>query len=526
VDRVTRWIAHELEFISDRDRDNPFWDVDVAVTVTGPNGHAVKADAFWDGGRTWRARFRLGETGRWTWRTSASDETDAGLHGRSGDLECIAYEGTNPVYVHGPVGVAAAGTSLAHADGTPFLWIGDTVWNGLIRSDPAGWEEYLESRRVGGFSVVQFFSTQWRALATDPSGESSFHEDGGGFAPNPRFYRRLDPKVEAVTRHGLLAYAIVVLSLYDDEPGWAWPAERLVRFARWLRARWGAYHMAWTLAGDGSFAGHRAEERFWPIGRAVYVDPPESLVTMHPRGWTWAGAEFRKEQWITFLSWQSGHSDDLEKVRWLPDGDVARDWATPPVKPIINLEPNYEDHPSYESGLRFTAHEVRRASYWSMLVAPTAGVTYGHFSLWAWATDREQVGDGIRRQSEYWLEPWRSVLDAPGARHMVIVRRYFDSGRWWELRPGNHLILDQPGRTDALRFQLAARTEDGRWTVVYTPLGGTIAVAADAVVDRSARWFDPRTGIWQAASHERDGASGGVIFRAPDEDDWILDLRS
>lgn len=526
MDRVTQWIAHELEFVSDRDRANPFWDVDIAVTATGPAGQAIVADAFWDGDRTWRARLRLGETGRWSWRTSASDTSDAGLHDRTGALECVGYEGTNPVYVHGPVGVASGGTSLAHADGTPFLWIGDTVWNGLIRSEPADWEEYLESRRAGGFSAIQFFSTQWRALATDPSGEPSFQEDVGDFAPNPSFYQRLDPKVESVARHGLLAYAIVVLSLYDDEPGWAWPAERLVRFARWLRARWGAYHMAWTLAGDGGFAGHRAEERFWPIGRAAYVDPPERLVTMHPRGWTWVGAEFRNEPWITFLSWQSGHSDDLTKVRWLPDGDVARDWATTPAKPIINLEPNYEDHPSYESGLRFTAHEVRRASYWSTLVAPTAGVTYGHFSLWAWATEREQVGDGIRRQSEYSLEPWRSVLDAPGARAMAIVRRYFESGPWWQLRPANELILDQPGTADVLRFQLAARTGDGRWTAVYTPLGGTIALIEDGVAGRSARWFDPRTGVWRAASVEPNGASGWSIFRAPDADDWILDLRS
>jgi hypothetical protein len=136
------------------------------------------------------------------------------------------------------------------------------------------------------------------------------------------------------------------------------------------------------------------------------------------------------------------------------------------------------------------------------------------------------VGDGIRRQSEYWLEPWRSVLDAPGARSMAIVRRYFESGGWWALRPANELILDQPGTADVLRFQLAARTGDGRWTAVYTPLGGTVTLAGDAVADRSARWFDPRTGIWQAAAYERHEASGGATFRAPDEDDWILDLRT
>jgi hypothetical protein len=524
TDAAVRWVAHELVFRGDRERADPFWDVDVRVELTSPVGQTSHVDAFWDGGNLWRARLRLPETGRWHWETACSDD-DAGLSGQTGELDCIAYQGANPVYVHGPVRVADDGRSLAHADGTPFLWIGDTVWNGLIRSEASDWESYLETRRAQGFSAIQFFSTQWRALATDPVGEPSFHE-AGGFAPNPRFYQRLDPKVEAVARHGLLAYAIVVLSLYDDEPGWAWPPEQLARFARWLRARWGAYHMSWTLGGDGGFTGTRAEERFWPIGRAAYSDPPEPLVTMHPRGWTWAGPEFRNEAWVTFHSWQSGHSDDLTKVRWLPDGDVARDWRTLPAKPIINLEPNYEDHPSYDSGLRFTAHEVRRASYWSLLVAPTAGVTYGHFSLWAWAGEGESVGQAIRRQSEYVLEPWWTLLDTPGARSMTITRRFFESGEWWRLRPAREILLAQPGEHDVLRFLVAARTDDGSWTVVYAPLGGRIELLAAAAVDRSARWFDPRTGRWRAATPATDGDANHVAFAAPDEDDWVLDLRS
>ena len=171
------------------------------------------------------------------------------------------------------VRVAGDGHTLAHADGTPFLWLGDTVWNGLIRADGGLGRLPLSTRRAQGFSVIQFFSTHWRGLATDPGGEAAYAEDGR-FTVNPAFYQRLDPKVEAIADHGLLASAIVVLSLYDEEPGWAWPAAQLIRFARWLRARWGAYHVAWSLGGDGDFSGERAE-RWKPIGAAVYSNPPK-----------------------------------------------------------------------------------------------------------------------------------------------------------------------------------------------------------------------------------------------------------
>ena len=522
VTPVPRWTAHELTFASERERPDPFWDVDLAIELTSPSGRLFAADAFWDGGRVWRARVRPDEIGDWRWRTAASDLDDTGLHRQSGEFTCIPYEGPNPVYRHGPVRVAADGHSLAHADGIPFFWLGDTVWNGLIRSSAADWEEYLRTRRAQGFSVIQFFSTHWRALATDPEGQPSYSEDGR-FTVNPAFYQRLDPKVEAIARHGLLASAIVVLSLYDEEPGWAWPEERLIRFARWLRARWGAYHVAWSLGGDGDFRGERAE-RWRRIGAAVYADPPEPLVTMHPRGWLWVGDEFRDQPWLTFFTYQSGHSDEEPKVRWLPEGPQTADWRQPPPRPVINIEPNYEDHPSYASGIRFTDREVRRATYWSLLVTPTAGVSYGHFSLWAWASEREPVGQGIRRQSEYLLEPWRTVLDTPGALSMTIARHYFESGAWWNLRPAQDLLAAQPGAGDIRHYVTAACTVSGDWTAIYLPIGQAIRLVPGAVAGASARWFDPRTGQWHAAAAIPEG-DGRHAFVAPDDGDWVLDLR-
>jgi Protein of unknown function (DUF4038)/Domain of unknown function (DUF5060)/Putative collagen-binding domain of a collagenase len=523
VDQVRRWTTHELIFESTRSRPDPFWAVDLAVEFTTPSGRSFAVDAFWDGERVWRARVRPDENGEWQWQSQGSDRDDTGLHGRSGTFSCTPYDGPNPVYRHGPVRVADDGYALAHADGMPFLWLGDTVWNGLIRSTAEDWDAYLCTRRAQGYSVIQFFSTHWRALATNQNGETSYTENGR-FTVNPAFYQRLDPKVAAIADHGLLASAIVVLALYDEEPGWAWPIDQLIRFARWLRARWGAYHIAWSLGGDGDFSGERAE-RWKQIGAAVYANPPEDLVTMHPKGWSWVGDEFRDQSWATFYVYQSGHSDEEAKIRWLPEGPHTTDWLKKPRRPIINVEPNYEDHPSYASGVRFTAGDVRRASYWSLLVTPTVGVTYGHFSLWAWAGEREPVGQAIRRQAEYIVEPWWSVLDTPGAQSMTILRRYFESGEWWTLRPAQDLLAEQPGTHDARRFVAAARTASRDWIVVYLTEGGSsIRLSSGGASGMSARWFNPRNGHWSGVEPPAE-AEGRQFFVAPDAGDWVLDLR-
>jgi hypothetical protein len=115
---------------------------------------------------------------------------------------------------------------------------------------------------------------------------------------------------------------------------------------------------------------------------------------------------------------------------------------------------------------------------------------------------------------------------------MTIMRRYFESGPWWRLRPAQEVVAGQPGLEDATRFVAAGRTDEGDWTAVYTPVGGAITLRG-ASISRpwSARWFDPRSGHWRAAEPGSDvapaeAASDVLVFRAPDDRDWVLDIRA
>src|SRR5205085_9087038 len=91
---------------------------------------------FWDGGRTWRVRFRPDVAGQWTFRTRCSDLANRGLHGQSGQFICTAAGTTTRFSQHGPVRVARDRRHFEHADGTAFVWLADSVWNGARVSKP------------------------------------------------------------------------------------------------------------------------------------------------------------------------------------------------------------------------------------------------------------------------------------------------------------------------------------------------------------------------------------------------------
>lgn len=381
------WSIFETALESDGDCLNPLTDTPIVLELESPSGRQLRVHAFWDGGRTWRARFSPDEAGEWRWAWSGAGRSHSA---RRGAFHCVPYHGDNPLYLHGAVRRSADRRHLAHADGTPFFWLADTAWNGVLRARGTDWTRYLQTRRAQGFSAIQFVLTQWRGCRLDPLGETAFSVEADRLRINPAFFQRMDPKVAMVNANGLVAAPVLLWALIDSDPGLALPEELAVRLARYLVARYGAYQVVWFLAGDGDYRLERAE-RWKRIGSAVFADRHDRLVTMHPTGMHWVAGEFRNEPWYDFIGYQSGHgdSDPGAPGRWHVLGPPANDWATEPVLPVINLEPNYEAHISYDSANRFTDLEVRRATWWSCLNAPTAGVSYGHHAIWPWA---EQPG--------------------------------------------------------------------------------------------------------------------------------------
>ena len=60
-----RWRAIEITLTGAKQHANPFGDVTVDATFTGPGMKLVRP-AFWDGGATWKIRFAAPATGTWS----------------------------------------------------------------------------------------------------------------------------------------------------------------------------------------------------------------------------------------------------------------------------------------------------------------------------------------------------------------------------------------------------------------------------------------------------------------------------
>ena len=518
---VPRWGLLEATFTSTRTYDNPLQDAELRVTFTAPSRRTQTVHGFWDGGATWRVRFSPDEVGAWTFSTSATPDADTGLHAQKGSFRVVAPKGTTRFERHGPIRVSKSRTFLEHADGTPFFWLADTGWNAGLLSTPEEFDHYISQRVRQRFTAVQWVATQWRASPQGDRLHELAYTGSERIAINPAFFQRLDAKVDALNRAGLLSAPVMLWAIAGGSnpavnPGLSLPDDQAIRLAQYMVARWQGHDVLWILPGDGDYRGGKAEK--WKrIGRAAFGQSPHAPVVLHPGGMHWVLREFQEEPWVDIHGYQSGHGDDEKTLRWMTEGPPAQDWKLAPTKPFINLEPPYENHIAYQSKLPIPPLTVRRAVYWSLLNAPTAGVTYGGHGVWGWDDGTQPPTD--HKNSGIPL-PWKQALVMPAAEQMAHVAALFTSIDFWRLRPAQDLLANQPGADTAARHIMVAASPERDIVVAYTPEVATIALKADGFPLGRADWHNPRTGERTNASGIRAGEV--VQFAAPTDGDWVL----
>jgi len=522
--QVPAWRKFQVTFESERAYDNPLQQVELQATFVSPSGKQRTVLGFWDGGRTWSVRFSPDKAGEWKYATTAGDGSDKGLSGKSGAFSCVAPANGDSLYRHGAIHLSPDRFNLICADGTPFLWLADTAWNGPLLATMDDWKTYLEDRRSKRFTVIQFVAeAPWRACPADRDGNAAF-TGKEKIAVQPAFFQRMDKYIDEINAADLVAAPVLLWAIRGDaNPGWTLPEDQAALLVRYMVARWGANHVIWILSGDGNYTSPEAVKRWTAIGREGLKFNPGCLTTMHPGGMQWPWDGFRNEKWLDILMYQSGHGDNDASRRWNSAGPPATAWRTEPHRPIINGEINYEGHLSYQTRKPFSDYEVRRAAYWSLLASPPAGLTYGAHGVWSW---QEKPGLPLDHAGTGEARPWKEAMAFPGSGQLKFVCELFDRMPWWELRPADEIVLERPDDPTFLHFVKAARTASGEWALVYLPDNERVTIDMkpfDGAV--LGLWFDPRTGKYSKTIEIPAGVATSRLEAPGKGSDWVLILH-
>ncbi len=423
---------------------------------------------------------------------------------------------------------------LVTADGRPFFWLGDTAWELFHRLTREDATRYLENRAAKGFTVVQAVALaefdgldQPNAYGHCPLVDHDPGRPDVKDGPDDDYWDHVDWIVGKANGLGLY---VGFLPTWGDKWNRKWgqgpeiftPANAEA-YGEWLGRRYRDAALVWILGGDRPVETEAHKEILRAMARGLRRgDGGWHLVTLHPTGGTGSAQWFQAEDTLDFNMRQNGH-----QAEFTGRYDQTRaDYDRTPVRPVLDGEPLYEDHPISFDAAKYghsVALDVRRPLYWD-LFGGAFGHTYGHHSVWQmWAPPRQPVNDP--------LMPWTEALDQPGARQMPLARRLLESRPFLGRVPDDSVVVvdrvptSVPG-AGRYRF-VATRDADRSYAMVYAPVGRAFGVHLDAVRASvvAAWWFDPRTG--DAVRAGRFPATGVRVFRPPKPDeglDWVLVL--
>ena len=449
-----------------RAHPNPYLTVQLQAEFRSPRYRTFLMPAFWDGGRRLVIRFAPTDPGKWDFRVSSNiarfDEKTGHVEGTPSD---------SPGFVR-PRNVHHWGYTETDQ---PHLWMGDTLYS-FATVDQAIFEKVIEARAQQKFNHIRglVLGREQDAAKAFPSPDQ----------PDPEHFRRLDGRILAMNRKGIVADLIIggdqneVAKLF---PTW----QQRERYIRYLVARYSAMHITWQ--GVQEF-----EE--YEDGRALLKEIGESLKKLdpynHPRSThtVATSAPLFGDGWMTYIVYQSSdnHLGSIEHQLF--------------AAPFVNVEFAYEDTGAGKSHPHHVDTDAFRKRLWNATMSgqyPTFGNTGTY---------------GGRK-----LEVDPKYLDSPGAKQMTVWYEFFSGTRFWELEPyfdvegGRALALERPHDEEM----------EGIEYIVYVEKPGPVEI----VLPRhsyDAAWFNPITGERIKLKEFKDRR-----YRAepPSQDhDWVLHI--
>lgn len=433
----------------------------------------------------------------------------------------VVQKGKPVDFSKGPLEVSSNHRFLQHADGSPFFYLGDTAWELFHRLNKIDTEKYLENRREKGFTVIEAAALAELNGITEPNafGHVPF-VDQDPLKPNEKYWQNIDQVIFSAKEKGMY---VGLLPTWGDKVDKQWGRDPVLfnpqnafEYGKWIGERYkDAVNIIWIIGGDRSGGGNNYDT--WDaMAKGIKSADTNHLMSYHP----WRGHSssewFHQSDWLDFNMVQTGHGARSYAVyRQL----ISSDYMLSLVKPTMDGEPRYEDHPvdrkPEELGW-FNDTDVRQAVYWS-LFSGAFGHVYGAHPIWQMKTPDKDPEGFVRRN-------WFEAMDLPGAWDMIHARHLIESRPFFDRRPSPELILNKY-QTET-NFIVATRGD--HYAMVYIPTGKPAQLDLNQLNWDTAQtwWYNCKNGEVKNAGEIK--AKGIREFYIPGNsgrgNDWVLIL--
>ncbi|MCW5977096.1 MAG: glycoside hydrolase family 140 protein [Bryobacteraceae bacterium] len=423
---------------------------------------------------------------------------------------------------------------LVAENGRPFFYLADTAWELFHRLNRVQAVEYLDLRARQKYTAIQAVALAELDGINDPNAYGKLPlTDADPTRPavtrgnNPKnpaeydYWDHVEYIIDQANARGLYMALLPTWGSWVNSGG----NDRSIltpsnapAYGEFLGKRFGKKGIIWILGGDRIPTGVEETWRALARGIATGVSGKEDydgvLMSFHPRGGATSSTWFHNDAWLDFNMRQNGHGLPAASAPW---NRIAADYNLTPVKPVIDGEPLYEDHPlafrAKELGYSFDAH-VRQYAY-ADVFAGACGHTYGNHAVW-------QMHAPGRRPINGPLMYWDQAIHRPGAAQMQHVRALIESRPYLSRVPDSSIVIDPLDGAD----RISATRGDG-YLLVYSAQGRKFTVRAGKIAGERLRgwWYNPRTGSAQEAGEFEN--RGAWEFTPPSEgfgSDWALAL--
>lgn len=360
-------------------------------------------------------------------------------------------------------------------NGRKFFYLADTVWSAFTNASFEEWEEYLDYRRTQGFNALQI-----NILPQHDRSEPVFQvglpfELGSNgkmdfTKPNEQYFLRVEKMLETACEKGFTPALVVLWCNYVKgtwgsriNPDEIIPLELVGDYVSYVAERFRKFKPVFIASGDTNFETDEATAYYKLALDTLKRKAGECLTTMHIcGGLSDMPEELENSPSLDFYMFQSGHVKEGQNIPYI----LAEKFYKKKVKrPVVNGEPCYEGISHGTEYERFSAFDVRKEIWQSLLSGAKAGVTYGAHGIWPWHKKGRRYRGWPFGGIPY---EWRIALRFPGAWDAAFAKWFFEKNDLFNLEPANDILLNE---TPEIRV-----SKNHEKIAVYSPFNADVKI--------------------------------------------------